>query len=240
VKVTLVSAAVLATALWSAHVDAQVLYPYGPPGFFDGSAALRMQVSPHQTEVYIDNYYAGTVDDFDGMFQRLHIQPGAHDVTLYLDGYRTVHQRIYLQPTGTFRVRYTMVPLGAGEAAEPRPASPQPPPPPQGPFGPVAPAPGGPNRYPPPPRIEGAQGPLPQAPQAESGTLSVRVQPVNADVVIDGERWEGPSGDERLEVRIVPGLHHIEVRRDGYRTYQTDINVRPGETSTVNISLSRQ
>jgi hypothetical protein len=64
------------------------------------------------------------------------------------------------------------------------------------------------------------------------------VQPAGADVFIDGERWEG--GDDRLVVQVAPGTHHIEVRRDGYRTYATDISARPGETSTVNISLTRQ
>ncbi len=82
--------------------------------FFDGSSAVRLEVSPRETEVYIDNYYAGIVDDFDGLFQRLHLEPGSHDITLYLDGYRTVRQRIYVQPTGTFRLRYVMQPLAPG------------------------------------------------------------------------------------------------------------------------------
>jgi hypothetical protein len=41
-------------------------------------------------------------------------------------------------------------------------------------------------------------------------------------------------------VQVAPGVHHVEVRRDGYRTYQSDITVRPGDTSNVNISLTRQ
>ena len=214
--------------------------------FYEGDGSLRVQVSPRETEVYIDNYYAGTVDDFDGIFQRLHIEPGSHDITLYLDGYKTVRQRIYLQPTGTFRLRYMMQPLGAGEVAEPRPAEP---PPPQPQAGSQGPAQAGPNRYPPPPQRGGppqrpdgrTQGPPPrQGDRSDEGTLSLRVQPANAEVTIDGERWEGPSGDERLIVQVSPGVHHVEVRRDGYRTYQSDVDVQPGNTSTVNISLSRQ
>ena len=84
------------------------------------------------------------------------------------------------------------------------------------------------------------QGPPPQGDGSDSASLTIRVQPVNAEVLIDGERWEAPSNDDRLVVQVAPGLHHVEVRRDGYRTYQSDINVRPGETSTVNISLTRQ
>jgi hypothetical protein len=229
-------------------------YPYAQIGYgygrFDGSASLRIQVMPRDTEVYIDNYYAGTVDDFDGMFQRLHIEPGAHDVTLYREGYRTVRQRVYIQPTGTFRLRYNMVPLGPGETPEPRPAEPPPPPPQQGtpypPQGAPYPPPGPRGAYPPPPpgAPQGAYpppGPGPAARSEPSGgaSLSIRIQPANAEVLIDGERWES-SGDERLVVQVAPGVHHVEARRDGYRTYVSDINVRPGETSNVNISLTRQ
>ena len=206
-------------------------YPYTAVGYgyghFDGGGSLRVQVLPRDTEIYIDNYYAGTSDDFDGMFQRLHLEPGAHDITLYREGYRSVQQRIYIQATGTFRLRYNMMPLGPGEAPESRPAEPPPPQgaqtaPPQPPRG----------AFPPPP-------PPSAVAQARSTSLSIRVLPANAEVLIDGERWES-SAEDRLVVQVEPGTHHVEARRDGYRTYATDINVRPGETSTINISLSRQ
>jgi hypothetical protein len=222
-------------------------YPYAQVGYgyggFNGTS-LRVQVMPRDAEVFIDNYYAGTVDDFDGLFQRLHVEPGAHDITLWREGYRTVRQRIYIQPTGTFRLRYMMVPLGPGEIAEPRPA--EPPPPQNTPGAP----PGPPNGYPPQqpggaPSPQGASSPpqgayAPPGNRSESGSLSIRVQPANADVFIDGARWEGAAGDERLVVQVAPGVHHVEARSEGYRTYQSDITVRPGEASTVNISLSRQ
>ena len=50
--------------------------PYGYRGRYDPSASLRLQVEPKETEVFIDGYFAGTVDDFDGFFQRLHLEPG--------------------------------------------------------------------------------------------------------------------------------------------------------------------
>ena len=228
-------------------------YPYSQFGYgygrFDGDGSLRVQVTPRDTEVFIDNYFAGTADDFDGMFQRLHVEPGAHDITLYHDGFRTVRQRIYIQPTGTFRLRYNMMPLGPGEIQEPRPA--EPPPPPQGQSGPP-PQQAGPGRYPPPPPggypaqpggyppPQGAYPPPPPGAQTGSSSLSIRVQPADAEVLIDGERWDSSGGNERLVVQVGPGQHHIEARREGYRTYQSDVTVRPGETSTVNISLNRQ
>ena len=68
--------------------------------------------------MYVDGYYAGVVDDFDGVFQRLSIEPGEHEVTLYRDGFRTVHQSVYLTPRSTFKLKYKMEPLAAGDVAE--------------------------------------------------------------------------------------------------------------------------
>ena len=101
-------------------------YAFGRP-----SSSLRLQISPRNTEVYVDGYYAGIVDDFDGFMQRLHLEPGQHTIQLYLTGHRTAEQQVYLQPGGTLRIRHTMEPLAAGEAAPARPTpAPRPSPPP--------------------------------------------------------------------------------------------------------------
>ena len=39
-------------------------------------AALRLKVEPRDAEVYVDGFYAGLVDDFDGAMQKLKIVPG--------------------------------------------------------------------------------------------------------------------------------------------------------------------
>lgn len=52
------------------------------PPAYPPDSSLRLQVSPKETEVFVDGYYAGTVDDFDGMFQRLHLERGEHEVAL--------------------------------------------------------------------------------------------------------------------------------------------------------------
>ena len=43
----------------------------------------------------------------------------------------------------------------------------------------------------------------------------------------------------RLALELGAGWHHIEVRREGYEGYATDVEVRPGERTVVNISLPR-
>ena len=70
------------------------------------------------------------------------------------------------------------------------------------------------------------------------GTVVIRVQPADAVVVIDGERWDSPEGGSRLQVQLSAGPHHVEVSKDGYRTYSTSVTIRPGETQTLNVSLS--
>jgi hypothetical protein len=51
----------------------------------DGS--VRLKVTPRDATVYVDGYYAGVVDDFDGIFQRLPLEPGPHRIEIQLDGY---------------------------------------------------------------------------------------------------------------------------------------------------------
>ena len=218
--------------------------PYGRYYNIDPGASLRLEVKPQEAEVYVDGYYAGIVDDFDGVFQRLPVTPGEHEIELYLDGYRSVRQKVYATPRNTFKVKYTMERLGAGDQQEPRPQPPnapqgvvaQPPqamppePPPVG-RGPV-------RRLPsPPPQAPGA----PRSAEASAyGALSIRVQPAEADVLIDGEKWRGPEAQDRLIVEVAEGRHTVEVQKPGYRSYMTEVQVRRGDTTTINVSLRTQ
>ena len=97
-------------------------YPYGAYAFGGYSTAdVRVQVVPKQTEVFVDGYYAGTADDFDGVFKRLHTTPGGHAITLHLEGYRTVTENIYVRPDSTFKIQDKMDKLGTGEVSTPPP-----------------------------------------------------------------------------------------------------------------------
>ena len=94
-------------------------------------ASLRVLVEPSEAEVYVDGYYAGTADNFDGIFQRLHVAPGEHEIMLQLDGYRTWSADIYAAPGSTVRLQHAMVPgVSEGVAEDDRyesmdPESPQ-------------------------------------------------------------------------------------------------------------------
>jgi PEGA domain len=110
-------------------------YGYGYPyyyGYYGRPAAdVRVDVTPKQAQVYVDGFFAGEARDFNGAFKRLHTLPGGHAITLYLDGYRTVTENVYVRPDSTFTMRDTMQKLGAGEVSAP-------PPPPASQSGPPA------------------------------------------------------------------------------------------------------
>ncbi len=218
---------------WWSFYDFQYRYPSPYPyRYYYPSADLRIQVQPKQAEVYIDGYLVGTVDSFDGVFQRLDVPLGEHEITIYSPGYRTIAQRMLFRPRETYHIKDVMQPLPAGEQSEPRPA----PAPRQGGQGPQGPPPPGPPPEGPPPRGGERRGPDRDVRADQFGTLAVRVQPADAEVAIDGERWEAPGG-ERIVVQLSEGTHRIEVRKAGYRTYTSTVRVRAGETTTLNISL---
>ena len=77
-----------------------------------------------------------------------------------------------------------------------------------------------------------------RGPESNSfGTLTIRVQPGDAVVIIDGERWDSPEGGSRLTVQLSAGSHRVEVRKDGFKPYSSTIQIRPGEPQALNISL---
>jgi hypothetical protein len=186
-------------------------------------ASLRVQATPREAEVFVDGYYAGRVDEFDGVLQRLRLEPGEHTIALYLDGYRSAQQQIYLQPGATFHLRERLAPLAPGDPAPMRPtpsANPQP-------------AARGAVRLPP------RRLPAPRSARADFGTLAVQVRPADATVTIDGEPWTTSPDAERLTVELAPGVHRLEIVKEGYRPYSADVTVGPGETETVNVALAR-
>lgn len=104
-------------------------YPYGlfpfayyPYGIYAYGRTLdsdvKLKVTPKKAEVFVDGYFAGTAN------QRVHVTPGGHAITLYLDGYRTLTRSVYAGPDSTVTLTASLEPLGAGETSAP-PVPPQ-------------------------------------------------------------------------------------------------------------------
>lgn len=231
----------LATACLPAAAEAQFRYPplYPVYRYAAPESDLRFSIKPKDASVYVDGYFAGKVEEFDGAFERLHVSPGEHEIVVHLDGYRSLKQKLYLSPNRTRKIAGTLEKLAPGEPNE---AAPQPSPEVVrrgGEYDRMPPNPGpGPRRIPAPPR-DIPERPRP-VPESQYGTLSIRVQPSGSTVFIDGERWQGPSeSDERLLVQLPEGRHRVEAERSGYERFVTEIDVRRMETAPVNISLTR-
>ena len=69
-------------------------------------------------------------------------------------------------------------------------------------------------------------------------TLSLRVNPADAVIVIDDAVWDRSDGDSQFSIDLVEGPHRVEVRKAGYGSYVRTIDVRSGAGATVNVSLS--
>jgi hypothetical protein len=208
--------------------------PYYYRGRYRDSGSLRVIVDPEQTRVYVDGYYAGIADDFDGIFQRLSIPPGRHEIALKLDGYRTHKFRVYVPVEQTIKIHHVME-RGTGEAMdevvgeaeyrrddEDRDRD-------DGRHG----------------RDEGRYGRSGRdddpeeddRDSAEAATVRLELKPSDASVYVDGE-FRG-SGRRAETLRLAPGRHRIEVVRPGYRTVEREIDVRAGENTRVEIELTR-
>jgi hypothetical protein len=222
---------------WSWRGSGFGYWPYPPypyyGRFYDPTGAARLQVTPKHTQVFVDGYFVGLADEFDGTFQRLRVEAGEHELSFYLDGHRTTRQPVLFRRDGTITIKHVMEPLGPGETSEkPTPVQPAP--------GAVRPAPspaGPPAGY----RGRPAGRRVPQArdQQDDFGTLAIRVQPVDAEILIDGERWERTDGGSPLTVQLAEGPHRVEIRSEGYRPYTANVRVRGGETETLNVSLAK-
>ena len=71
------------------------------------------------------------------------------------------------------------------------------------------------------------------------GTLAIRVQPGDAEILIDGQHWDGSNNGSRLSVELADGQHQVEVRREGYRPYTANVRIHRGQTESLNISLTQ-
>jgi hypothetical protein len=75
-------------------------YPYpalAAPSPFRPDGALHLKVKPRDGQVFVDGYYAGVVDDFDGLFQRLRLSDGPHRIEVRAPGYETLTFNVDIQ-----------------------------------------------------------------------------------------------------------------------------------------------
>jgi hypothetical protein len=97
----------------------------GYPGYGYGRSLdfgrLRLQVQPRDAEVFVDGYYAGQVDDFDGRFQGLQLETGGYSVEIRKPGWEPLTFDVRVMPDRTTTYKGELIPRSSD--------SPEPPPP---------------------------------------------------------------------------------------------------------------
>lgn len=76
---------------------------YQSRGYDLGS--LKIKVKPRDAEVYVDGYFAGHVDDFDGFWQSLKLDGGGYRVEIRKPGFETLQFDVHVQPDRTITYR---------------------------------------------------------------------------------------------------------------------------------------
>ncbi len=209
--------------------------PYGYPyGYryryrYNDTGAIRLLVDPDDARVYVDGYYAGVVDDFDGLFQRLHVSPGRHEIALKRDGYQTHRIKVYVAEDSTLKIRYKMekgspsdetVENLAGD--EDRDADREA------------------DRY-----AGGGRGPSSPGDRDAAiskagppGRLRLDIRPDDASVYVDGA-FRGTAREAR-EIELPPGSHRVEVVRPGFRTEEREVEIDAGRSRELDLELERR
>ena len=187
------------------------------------SGAVRVLVDPSEARVYVDGYYAGTVDDFDGLFQRLNVSSGRHEIALKLEGYKTHRMKVYVAPDSTLKLHYELE-KGVGESFEDLSKD-----------APESDA-----------RRDEEQERRWSENEARAekdeitamgGRLELSIRPEDASVYVDGA-FRG-SAREASTLRLAPGQHRIEIVRPGYKTLEKVVDIAPGQTTDVKVELER-
>jgi len=83
------------------------IYAVPPPDALYGG--VRLDVTPRDAAVYVDGYYAGIVDDFDGAWQRVALEPGPHRFEIVAPGHETLVFEVNIRTNETVRYRGDML-----------------------------------------------------------------------------------------------------------------------------------
>ncbi len=94
-------------------------YGYGYSPYYGGYAydesdvehgGLKLKVKPREAQVYVDGYFSGIVDDYDGVFQKLRLRSGGHRIELRAEGLQPSIFDVLIVPGETVTYRGELKP----------------------------------------------------------------------------------------------------------------------------------
>lgn len=89
---------------------------YGGPGYrnqYDYGydiGELRLQIVPRHAQVFVDGYYTGTVDDYDGGFQSLKLESGPYEIRTVAPGFEAMEFDVRITPGQKITYRSELLP----------------------------------------------------------------------------------------------------------------------------------
>ena len=72
---------------------------------------LRLRVTPRHAQVFVDGYYAGIVDDYDGILQSLKMETGPYHIEIISPGYETLEFDVRINPGQKINYRGDLIPM---------------------------------------------------------------------------------------------------------------------------------
>ena len=86
---------VAGTAVDISPAPGSARYGRGPVG------SLRLKIKPRDAQVYVDGYFVGVIDSFDGAFQKLGIDAGGHRIEIKAPGHEPISFDVLITPNET-------------------------------------------------------------------------------------------------------------------------------------------
>lgn len=84
-------------------------YGYGYTGYSGRPyGGVRIDLPQREAEVFVDGYFVGTVDDFDGRFQQANLEAGPHHLEIRADGFEQLAFDVRVEPGRTITYRSSM------------------------------------------------------------------------------------------------------------------------------------
>ena len=70
-----------------------------------------MKVKPRHAQVFVDGYFVGNVDSFDGVFQSLRLEEGTYQIEILAPGYEPLILDVRILPGEKIVYEGVLVPL---------------------------------------------------------------------------------------------------------------------------------
>jgi hypothetical protein len=83
----------------------------GGGGYVAETGGLRLKVKPRHAKVYVNGYFEGYVDNFDGILQKMKLRPGPNRIEVRADGFEPIVFDVNSFPGETITYKADMRPM---------------------------------------------------------------------------------------------------------------------------------